>query len=788
LIAEIFPMSSYRFPVLVWEDYAGRFTARPVELHVWPEYAPLVTVEGSARGAVARLKDILEWALARTPWLPAPDFNDPKVFSYHVALRPEYHTHERSYPCEEVFPLTITGVSGKRSDGLQLASVPRLGLHFGFHEAQSLKQLVTEAVQQNLRGLTPSELVEHLAPVHFQLDEITIRAPEQARQRGPEWKLSEVASVAEPLADRTARKRFARAWQREKQIQALLRSVTQERANVLLVGESGVGKTTLLVETLSELAKVMEKPAENRDQAAARSGRSESGGNAVRTSAAPIGQRFWLTSGARLIAGMQYLGQWEERLERIIAELQEVQGYLCVENLLDLVRTGGRTPQDGLAAFLTPYLQRGEFRMIGEITPSEMEACRRLLPGFVDLFQLLPVPEFDRADALEILARLSSALSTQRDIPILPEVPEQVYRLFRRFLPYQVFPGPAARFLHEQTAWAAREGFPQVDADLVIDRFVQQTGIPDKFLRDDVFLQAEEITNFFHERVRGQAGPCQVAAQQIAVFKAGLNDPRRPLAVLLFTGPTGVGKTELARTLADYLFGAGERKDRLVRLDMSEFAGYGASDRFLGDSLGEPSAWIQQIRQQPFSVVLFDEIEKAAPEIFDVLLGLCDEGRLTDRFGRVTNFRSALVLFTSNLGAQSQRSLGFGEQPGPAYDQAAQKFFRPEFYNRLDSVVQFQPLAFETILEITRKELQEIASRDGLARSGCRIVWTEPLVAALARAGYDARYGARPLQRTIETQVVAPLAQYLLQHPEGRGKQLLLDWSSADALTIRPGP
>jgi ATP-dependent Clp protease ATP-binding subunit ClpC len=246
-----------------------------------------------------------------------------------------------------------------------------------------------------------------------------------------------------------------------------------------------------------------------------------------------------------------------------------------------------------------------------------------------------------------------------------------------------------------------------------------------------------------------------------------------------------VGKTELARALAGLLFGhspdeaeaaVARRADaRLVRLDMSEYAGPDAADRLLGPPHGEPSLLIRRLRQQPFAVVLLDEIEKAGPEAFDVLLGALDEGRLTDRFGRMTTFRSAVIVMTSNLGAGRGDAFGFGGAPAAVYADAAREFFRPEFFNRLDAVVTFGPLAPETVEAIARKELGEIAGREGFRRAGLWLRWSDALVAHLAKTGFDARRGARPLQRVLEREVVAPLARFLLERPGLRDAEVVVD-------------
>ena len=243
------------------------------------------------------------------------------------------------------------------------------------------------------------------------------------------------------------------------------------------------------------------------------------------------------------------------------------------------------------------------------------------------------------------------------------------------------------------------------------------------------------------------------------------------------------------------LFGHGEdadragRKveDRLVRLDMSEYAGFDAVDRLLGGPDGEPNLLIRRVRQQPFCVLLLDEIEKAAPDVFDVLLGVCDEGRLTDRFGRATVFRSSVILMTSNLGAEQHQVFGLGPGRPPAYTDIARRFFRPEFFNRLDGVVTFQPLGSQTIDAITRKELAEIGRREGFVRAGLRLTWSESLVARLAQEGFDARYGARPLQRVLERRVVTSLARFLLGKPQLRSVEIHLDCGQDGNLIIQ-GP
>jgi len=234
--------------------------------------------------------------------------------------------------------------------------------------------------------------------------------------------------------------------------------------------------------------------------------------------------------------------------------------------------------------------------------------------------------------------------------------------------------------------------------------------------------------------------------------------------------------------LARYFFGQAEKDGlkRMIRLDMSEYGSFDAVERLLGPPNGDPSELIRRIRQQPFVVLLLDEIEKANPEVFDVLMGVFDEGRLTDRFGRVTNFRSAIIIMTSNLGAGKQSAYGFdGSSAKTDYRNEAMQFFRPEFFNRMDGLVTFDPLRAETVRRITEKELSSIAKREGLVRLNLSFVWTQRLVEHLAKTGFDALYGARPLQRALEREVVAPLAKFMLERSELQNATVRVDSDEA---------
>ncbi len=753
-------MPTVRYHVLLCRDAAGGYSA--------------LALDGGPTGFGASLpdarddlKEYLRWAYRKDPDLAVPDFTDPELRWFTVTVRPEYQgTNKRLYPSDAEVSVRVPCVVGTRRSGQFAAELPLLGISFDYPGRMELQKLVERYVSQKLEGLTPEQLASYLPPVHAELLELAIPVPKE-----PPGALDLIpppptlAKVAEPVGDRAVRKGYARAWGREAELAALVRKLHHEKANVLLVGESGVGKTTLMVDAVKEAEKL--SLAED-----------ERPGTRYK-------RRFWLTSAGRVIAGMRYLGQWEERIEAVIAELGELGGVLCVERLLEMVRTGGLGPTDSVAAFLVPYLARGELRAIAEATPAELDACRRLLPGLPDLFQIVRVEPFARAAALAVIDRQLETSASGPGLEVERGSGERIVRLFRRFMPYAAFPGPASSFARQIVDRHVRSGKKPVTPTAVVDQFRRQTGLPELFLRDEITLSRDDVLNWFRARVIDQPEACEAATNVVMTVKAGLNDPLRPPAVMLFCGPTGVGKTHMAQALAAYFFGHGDQasrererpeSSRLIRLDMSEYGGFDAVYRLLGPPQGEPGPLVKQVRRQPFSVLLLDEIEKAAADVFDTLMGVFDEGRLTDQYGRVTNFRSTIIVMTSNLGAGQSRAVGFGESAGPAYQDVAMKFFRPEFFNRMDAVVTFRPLLPASVKLIARRELDAIARREGLVRGGVTVKWSEALVDHLAAIGFDARYGARPLQRAIEREVVAPLARWMLANDVREGRAIEADW------------
>jgi len=762
-------MPSYKIPIAIWEDFGGTFTAVTVD-------GDLAEATGvSAKSVQEQIKQYLSW-LYREEWPNAPVMRDPQLMFVRTNIRGEYHTEDENvYPAEERMEISIPCVWSQCRDSSFACRLPTLNIDFHCYEKKSIESMAEDFAQRSLLRLDPSQLNRHLLPKSIRLDSVNVRAPNQLKSSTVNF-VATLELVADPLGSRLLRRNITSAWSRETEVADLVQRLGDQRSSLLLVGEHGVGKTTIIADAVRTVERQLQEKEGAKETAR---------------------YRFWFTSGARLIAGMQYLGQWEARCEKIIDELAEIQGVLCIENLRELLQAGGDSPANSVAAFLAPYLERGELRIVGETTPAELEAIRRLMPGFDVLFQIVRIEEFDDVGAHQVLNRLADTTRQQSKINVTPVALDTLYRLFRRFLPYDKFPGKCTAFVDElcrrtrlelNSKTQVLDSDREIDAERIVTAFTQRTGLPEWILRDELPLDPSQTKEWFEKRIIGQTGACQSATDLIATFKSGLNDPNRPIGVQIYCGPTGVGKTQLAKSLSTYLFGAGEAADeRLVRIDMSEYASFGSAERLLSRPDGQPSELIERVRAQPFVVVLFDEIEKAAAEVFDVMLGLFDEGRLTDRYGRVTSFRSSVILLTSNLGSDSVRRVGFGGEAANSFENAVKQFFRPELFNRLDDVVTFSPLGRDSVRRIAQKELTDLLGREGLTRRQLRLHWTDAVVEHVSRLGFDERYGARPLQRAVEQAVVAPVSHYIAENPEERSTSLWLDVVRSQVV-VRRGP
>ena len=499
---------------------------------------------------------------------------------------------------------------------------------------------------------------------------------------------------------------------RDREVDELTRLLRgSERRPVLLLGPPLVGKTALLHEYVHRTMAARKEPYRDHNN-------------------------VWLLSPQRLISGMSFVGQWENRLLAILKTAKKHDHILYFDDVLGLYHAGKtqqlrperrprsealhRAPRSAPAgrddAGGAPRAARARPRLRRPVSGAARARADR------------------RGDAAHPHRRVPAtggpAQGARFDIDVLPTVLD----LHRRYVRHLSFPGKAAVFLR-RLAVKHRDG--AVTRNTTLEEFHEQSGLTLSLLDGNRKLLREEVLSSLRKHVIGQQAALETAADVVGVAKARLNDPGRPLASLLFLGPTGVGKTQCAKAIARYLFGD---EDKLLRFDMNEYLGPGSAARLAG-TFDQPEGLLTAaVRRQPFAVVLLDEIEKANPEVFDLLLQVLGEGRLTDALGRTVDFSNTLIVLTSNLGVrEAQQTLGFrGDgHKAEAYTQAAQKFFRPEFFNRLDRIVPFDPLGRTEVGQIAKHLIHEVLEREGLVRRKCALRLEESALERIIDQGFD---------------------------------------------------
>lgn len=623
---------------------------------------------------------------------------------------------------------------------------------------------------------------------------------------------------------------------RELEIRRVMQTLTRRtKNNPVLIGDAGVGKTAI-VEGLAQRIVAGKVPDSLQ------------------------GRRVLSLEMGSLIAGASMRGEFEERLKAIMDEIRQAAGeiVLFIDEIHTVVGAGGGGGALDASNMMKPALSRGELQTIGATTPNEYRRYIEADAALERRFSPVWVEEPDVDSAIEMLKILRPRYEQHHNFKIDDSALEAAVKLSARYVSDRLLPDKAVDLMDEAAAkkriespsWPENltamdrrrqelrdeeeaaslagenehaanlkseiirlnEGFDDAkrewdkthDVSEVITEediaslIAERTGIPVARLVEGEGERLLHLEERLHTRVIGQDRAVEVLADAVRRARAGLKDPKRPIGSFIFLGPTGVGKTELARALAEYMF---DDEDNMIRVDMSEFQERHTVSKLIGAPPGyvgydDAGHLTEAVRRRPFSVVLFDEIEKAHPDVFNTLLQVLDDGRLTDSHGRTVDFRNTIIIMTSNLGSEgiSQEAFGFNKQSREEtesarartyVEDALKKQFKPEFLNRIDEFIVFDSLTQDDIVLIVDKFMGEVTER--VADLKVSLTLTEGARVWLAKTGFDRTYGARPLKRAIQRYVESPLSKRLLAGEFPEGSAIIVDESEGDVTFTRNG-
>ncbi len=626
---------------------------------------------------------------------------------------------------------------------------------------------------------------------------------------------------------------------RETEIERIMQILSRRtKNNPVLVGEPGVGKTAV-VEGLAQRINDADVPELLK------------------------GKQIYTLDLAALVAGSKYRGEFEERLKKVMKEItQRGDIILFIDELHNLVGAGAAEGAIDAASILKPALARGELQTIGATTLEEFRKYLERDSALERRFQKIVVEQPSKDETVQILKGLRDRYEQHHKVNITDEALAAAADLADRYISDRFLPDKAIDLIDEAASrmriksmtsppvyreledeieetrrakeaaieaqefekaanlrdqerrltqkkrelaeqWEAGEATerPSIGEEEIADIVSMWTGIPVFKLTEAETAKLMRMEEELHKRVIGQHAAVEVISKAIRRSRAGLKDPKRPTGSFIFLGPSGVGKTELARTLAEFLFGD---EETMIRIDMSEYMEKHAVSRLVGSPPGyigydEGGQLTEAVRRKPYSVLLLDEIEKAHPDVFNILLQILDDGRLTDAQGRTVDFRHTIVIMTSNIGASEiakNFQIGFStidDETGVSYDEMKSRImgelkrvFRPEFINRIDDVIVFHKLAKTEIKEIVDLLLRRI--RESMAERELQLELSDNAKDLLVEKGWDPAMGARPLKRAIQRYIEDPLADFVLRSQVPEGSTVLIDRDEAPAGTGDEAP
>lgn len=548
---------------------------------------------------------------------------------------------------------------------------------------------------------------------------------------------------------------------REVEIERVVQILSRRKKNnPILIGEPGVGKSAI-VEGL-----------------ALRIVGNEAG--------ALAGKRIITLDVASMVAGTTYRGQFEERMKTVLQELQRhPEVILFIDEIHTIIGAGNAQGSLDAANILKPALARGEVQCIGATTTNEYRTSIEKDGALERRFQKVVVRPTTTEETLSILNRLSEHYAEYHHVIYPEETLQAAVGLAERYITDRAFPDKAIDVMDEAGARAharakAVDDEPQEPYTITVDDIASvvsmMSGVPVQRVQKAETERLRTMDETLRKRVIGQDEAVNTIVRAIRRSRLGLRDPRRPIGTFFFLGPTGVGKTYLAQCLAEEMFGS---RDAVIRFDMSEYMEKHTVSLLVGAPPGyvaheDGGKLTEAVRRKPYSIVLFDEIEKAHPDIFNILLQVLDEGRLTDRQGHVVDFRNTIIILTSNVGTRQLKEFGAGigfgvsdmdtKTSNQMLLKALQKTFPPEFLNRIDNVITFQPLTRDALARIVNIEVALLQER--LCKTGHQLVLTPEVTMQLTEKAYDPQNGARPVKRAIQTYLEDPLTDVLLAHPQ----------------------